>query len=246
VAVAGRFSGLGNLAFALFGSATILLAVLIVDRTGQRGVRVALALMAAVLMVEGLPMLGADVGGVLSMVPAFGVTALILLGRPVGWREVLGLAVATALVLFGFALIDAARPPEVQTHLARFAEHVLDGRWDMYSKSLGRRWQASLGGAELAGWITVGASLAVAAAYAALVRTGRVGPGATRPLRHRPTQAACAGLAVLGLVGLVANDSSVAPPLTMLIVIAPIVMLRILGSDGPGAGAGRVVEQVAP
>jgi hypothetical protein len=255
VAVAGRFSGLGNLAFALFGSATILLAVLIVDRAGRRGVRVALALMVAVLVVEGLPMLGADVGGVLSMVPAFGVTALVLLGRPVGWREVLGLVVATALVLFGFALVDAARPPEVQTHLARFAEHVLDGRWDMYSKSLGRRWQASLGGAELAGWITVGASLAVAGAYAVLVRSGRVGPGATRPLRHRPTQAACAGLAVLGLVGLVANDSSVAPPLTMLIVIAPVVMLRILGSDGPDAGAGRevagtvagrVVERVAP
>ena len=37
VAVAGRFTGLGNLAFALFGSATIVLAALLVDRTGPRG-----------------------------------------------------------------------------------------------------------------------------------------------------------------------------------------------------------------
>ena len=95
VAVAGRFTGLGNLAFALFGSATIVLAALIVDRTGPRGVRVAVGLMAAVVVVEGLPMLGADVGGVLAMVPAFGVTALVLLGRRIRAREVVGLVVAT-------------------------------------------------------------------------------------------------------------------------------------------------------
>ena len=33
--------------------------------------------MALVVVIEGLPMLGADVGGVLSMVPAFGATARI-------------------------------------------------------------------------------------------------------------------------------------------------------------------------
>ena len=245
VAVAGRFTGLGNLAFALFGSATIVLAALIVDRAGQRGVRLALVLLAAVVVVEGLPMLGADVGGVLSMVPAFGITALILADRPVGWREVAALAVAAGLVLFGFALIDAARPPEVQTHLARFAEHVLDGRWNTFSKSLSRRWQASLGGAELAGWVTVAAAMVAAGAYAALVAAGRMGPDATRPLRHRPTMAAAVGLAVLGVVGLVANDSSVAVPLTMLIVAAPALMLQLLAPgrrDGdpsaPPAGAG--------
>jgi hypothetical protein len=44
------------------------------------------------------------------------------------------------------------------------------------------------------------------------------------------------GLAVLGSVGLVANDSSVAVPLTMLIVVAPAVMLQHL-SSGPAAGS---------
>lgn len=226
VAVAGRFTGLGNLAFALFGSATIVLAALVVDRTGPRGVRVALGLMAAVVVVEGLPMLGADVGGVLAMVPAFGVTALVLQGRRIGAREVVGLVVATAVVLFAFALVDAARPPEVQTHLARFAEQAFDGRWDTFSKNLGRRWQASLGGAELAGWITVGAVLVVASLYAVLVAAGRMGPRATRPLRDRPTIAAVAGLAVLATIGLVANDSSVAVPMTMLIVIGPAGILQ--------------------
>jgi hypothetical protein len=237
VAVAGRFSGLGNLAFALFGAATIVLAALIVERGGRRAMQVAVALMVVVLVIEGLPMLGADVGGVVAMVPAFGVTTLILVGRPVGWREVAGLTVATVVILLAFALLDAVRPPEVQTHLARFADHVLDWRWDTFTKSLSRRWQASLGGAELAGWATVASAMVAAGAYAVLVATGRVGPDAVRPLRHRPTIAAAVGLAVLAVIGLVANDSSVAVPLTMLIVVAPVVMLRVVTADDGGDAA---------
>jgi hypothetical protein len=200
--------------------------------------------MAVVVVLEGLPMLGADVGGVLSMVPAFGVAGFVLAGRRIRGREILALLVATVVVLFAFALVDAARPPEVQTHLARIAEQVLDGRWETFSKNLGRRWQASLGGAELAGWITVGAVMVLAVAYAVLVAIGRMGPRATRPLRDRPTQAAILGLAVLGTVGLVANDSSVAVPLTMLIVVGPAGILQAVapaardrGAPPPGAAA---------
>ncbi|HZA77727.1 MAG TPA: hypothetical protein VE623_15205 [Acidimicrobiales bacterium] len=235
VAVAGRFVGLGNLAFALFGSATILLAALIVDRTGRRGVGLAVGLLAVVLLLEGLPMLGADVGGVVAMVPAFGVTALLLAGRRIGWREAMGLALATGAALMAFAFIDAARPEDVQTHLARLADHVLEGRWTTFFKSLTRRWEASLGGAELAGWLTVSALAVGAGVYAALAALGRVGPRAAARARHRPTVAAAAGLAVLGIIGLVANDSSVAVPLTMFIVIVPVLTLRSFGSTGvPG------------
>ena len=126
----------------------------------------------------------------------------------------------------------------MQTHLARLAEHVLDGRWDTFSKNLGRRWQASLGGAELAGWITVATVMVLAGVYAVLVARGRMGPDATRPLRDRPTLAAVLGLAVLGTVGLVANDSSVAVPLTMLIVVAPAGILQAVAP----AARDRVAE----
>jgi hypothetical protein len=234
VAVAGRFTGLGNLAFALFGAATIVLAALIVDRWGRRGLAPAVGLLAAVVVVEGLPMLGADVGGVAAMVPAFGVTALVLAGRPVGWRQLALLVAVTVAVLLGFALVDAARPDDLQTHLARLAEHVLDGRWDTLGKSLSRRWEASLGGAELAAWITVGVAMVAALAYAALAALGRAGPRATRPVTHRPTLAAAAGLAVLATIGLVANDSSVAVPFTMLIVVAPAAILQVVAPAPAG------------
>lgn len=174
------------------------------------------------------------------MVPAFGVTAAVLAGRRVGPRAVVGLVAATAVAIVGFAFIDAARPPAVQTHLARLAEHLVDGRWDTFFKSLTRRWQASLGGGELAGWLTVAAVLLAVGVYVALVAAGRAGPVVRGRTRHRPTAAAAAGIGVLGVVGLVANDSSVAVPLTMLIVVVPVVIVRVLGAvparGGPPAG----------
>jgi hypothetical protein len=118
------------------------------------------------------------------------------------------------------------------------AENVLDGRWGPFFDSLTRRWQASFGGAELAAWVTVTAVLAGAAGYVALVAAGRAGPDAPVRERHRPTVAAAAGMAVLALAGLVANDSSFAVPATMLIVVVPVLVLRVLADPPVGAVSG--------
>src|SRR5688500_7652480 len=91
--------------------------------------------------------------------------------------------------------------------------------WPEATPAWGRPGLAGLGESELAGRVTLGAVMVLAWGYAGLVAAGRMGPHATRPLRDRPTRAAVLGLAVLGTVGLVANDSSVAVPLTMLIVV---------------------------
>ena len=110
VAVAGRFTGLGNLAFALFGASVVVLAALVVDRYPRTGLRWALGLLGLGILVEGLPMLGADVGGVLAMVPAFGLTALLLAGRRPRWTHLVGLATAAGVTVVAFAFIDKARP----------------------------------------------------------------------------------------------------------------------------------------
>lgn len=233
VAVAGRFAGLGNLAFALFGSATVLLAALLVDRYGRRVLPAVGGLLVAVVLLEGLPMLGADVGGVLSMVPAFGVCMLLLAGRRPTVRDLAALVLAAATTVLLFAFVDVARPAGQRTHLARLAEHLVDGRWSSFSDSLTRRLQASFGGAEVAAWALVLGLIVVVAAYVVLVGTGRLGPAraarAARPsgwLSRPPAVAAIAGAAVLAGLGLVANDSSIAVPATMLIVIAPIAVLQ--------------------
>jgi hypothetical protein len=233
VAVAGRFTGLGNLAFALFGSATVVLAALLVDRIGRRALPWAIALLAVVVLLEGLPMLGADVGGVLSMVPAFGVTALVLSGRRVRLLEAAGLAVAAVVAVLLFAFIDVTRSPSSHTHLARLAEHLVDGRWGPFADSLTRRLQASFGDAELGAWALVVSLAVLAGAYVVLVARGRLDPQRVAGQGHTPTVAAGAGLAVLAAVGLVANDSSIAVPATMLIVIVPVLVLRAINHRTP-------------
>lgn len=232
VAVAGRFAGLGNLAFALFGSAVVLLAAVLADRYGETGRRAGLVVLAVALLIEGLPMLGADVGGILSMVPAFGVTAWLLAGRRLSWSTLLGLLAAAGATVIAFAFVDLARPEGSRTHLSRLAEHVLDGRWTTFASSLTRRWEASFGGTESAAWATIGIVAAAVVVYVGLVAFGHVGPSARRRTHHRPTVAAAAGLGTLALLGLVANDSSFAVPATMLIITAPVAIDQVWRAEG--------------
>lgn len=227
VAVAGRFAGVGNLAFALLGSGALVLAALVAERFDRRGRRVALLLLIAVLLIDGLPILGADVGGVLSIVPAFGLAALVLLGRPIGVREVIGTFAAAFAMLLVVAFIDLARPAADETHLARLAQHVIDRRWSPFFSSLTRRWSASFGSGQTGAWVVFLLLAGVLGVYLAVRIVGR---RRTRPVRRTlaaPEQAAAIGLAVLAGLGLVANDSSFAVPATMLLIIAPVLLQRL-------------------
>ena len=124
-AVAGRFAGLGNLAFGFLAAATLLLAVTAFEGIpGRRGLHVAIAILVAGVLLDGLPMLGGDVGGVLAMVPAFGLTAMVLAGRRVRPRHVVAWCAAGAATVLAFGLIDLVRPRDERTHLARFLERV--------------------------------------------------------------------------------------------------------------------------
>ena len=85
--VAGRFAGLGNLGYAQLAAGAVLLAGLLAFRIGgRRGALVAIALLGVAIIVDGAPFFGSDVGGVLSMVPAYAVTATLLLGWRVRWK----------------------------------------------------------------------------------------------------------------------------------------------------------------
>lgn len=234
LAVAGRFTGLGNLAYALLGSAAIVVAALVFDLWGRRTLGFITVMLGVVVLADGLPMVGADVGGVLSLIPAFGVTVLLLGGRRVGTKHVAALFAGAAATVFVFAFVDAARPSATHTHLARLADHVLEGRWDVLANIVNRRWQASFGSLELAGLGTVLVALAVAVAYAEVQVRRRDGtltrPAGLEALDAQPVavRAGVVGVAVLGVIGLVLNDSSVAVPLTVLIVAVPAYVARSL------------------
>lgn len=227
VAVAGRFAGVGNLAFALLGSGAIVLAALVAERFGRRGRTVALLLLLAVLLVDGLPVLGADVGGVLSIVPAFGLAALVLLGRRIGVREVVAVGVAAFTTLVAVAFVDLARPDADQTHLARLAQHILDNRWDPFLASLTRRWSASFGSGQTGAWVVFLLLFGLVLTYLAVRILSRGGRVRARANLTPAEEAAAVGLAVLAVLGLVANDSSFAVPATMLLIVAPVLLQRL-------------------
>jgi hypothetical protein len=221
-AVAGRFAGLGNLAFGFLAAATLLLAVTAYEGIpGRRGLHVAIGILVAGVLVEGLPMLGGDVGGVLAMVPAFGVTVMVLTAHRVRVRHVVAWCAAGAATVLAFGYIDLARPSDQRTHLARFLERVRDHGADEVSRLLERRWEASFGGTRIGVFLLIGVAGALVVEYGFWRLSAYRGPRVARAGR-----AALVGLGMLAVIGLLANDSGIAVPAVMLAVAVPVAILR--------------------
>jgi len=222
-AVAGRFAGLGNLAFGFFAAATLLLAISAYEGLPRRwALPVACGVLVLGVLVDGLPMLGGDAGGVLAMVPAFGITAMVLTGRTLRVRHVVAWFAIGAATVLAFGLVDLARPRADRTHLARFLERVRDGGFDAVSQLLERRWEASFAGAGLLLFLLLGVALGLVVEYTLL----RMENGRRRVRLTLAGRAAAIGIAILALVGLVANDSGAAVPAVILAVAVPVFLLR--------------------
>src|SRR5262249_51407389 len=88
---------------------------------------VAVAVLAVAVLADGLPVLGADLGGAVALVPAAAVVVLILGRWPITWARAAAVAAGTVAVVVAFALVDLARPAAHRTHLGRFAAQLLDG-----------------------------------------------------------------------------------------------------------------------
>jgi hypothetical protein len=142
--VAGRFYGFSNVAFALFATGAMLLAIAAADRFVQAGRRRAgAAVVAAIGVVAVLldvsPLWGSDFGGPIGMVPGFAVLTLLVLGVRLSWRSVLLIAVGTVAFLTLVSVADWLRPPAKQTHLGRFVQTVIDGgAWDVIARKAGQ------------------------------------------------------------------------------------------------------------
>lgn len=228
--VAGRFAGFGNPAYAAFSAAALLAAVLLAHRVGgARGLAVAAALLGVALVVDVAPMWGSDVGGILSMVPAYAVTIVALSGRRVRVRT-LGLAVgAVAGVLVVAAVVDFARPARDRTHLGRMIERVRDNGLGEGWSIVERKLAANLGsiGTSILGVVLL---VAVVAFVALWVRDPeRVRAVLTTVPEWR---AGCLGFAVLAVLGFALNDSGMTVPGIMLVVfVAAWVHLLVIGVD---------------
>jgi hypothetical protein len=222
---AGRFTGLGNLGYAALTSSAVLLAGLVAHRIGGRaGPRLAVGLLAVVFVVDGLPFWGSDVGGILSVLPAYGVTAYLLLGLRVRVRTIALWLVVTAMAVVIFGLVDLARESDQRTHLGRLFERIGDEGWSSFETVVVRKAGQNLDTIGNSVWLWMIVMVVLFVAYLVVRERALVLAIFDRVPELR---AAAIGFAILAVLGYALNDSGVAVP-GMMLGIANAVLVCLL------------------
>jgi hypothetical protein len=168
--VAGRFFGVGNIASGFLVGGLVIAATLALSRWGRPATGVVALAFVVGLIAGSAPQFGADVGGALFAVPAYGLVLLGTRPRRITVRDVI-LIVSSALVaVLLFVAVDLARHAGSQTHLAKSLGH--GGLVDTLERKAGSALATVLGPMALI--VVVGAVV--------LVLT-RFSPGPTRIVR---------------------------------------------------------------
>jgi hypothetical protein len=257
--VGGRYYGMGNIAFAVLATSTLLAAAGVAQwLEPRRGRRVAVAAVLAMTLTAALldswTAWGSDFGGLIAFVPGLATTALLVAGRRVSFLRLQLLRATGMALVLGVAYIDYLRPPSRQTHMGRFFGQLVEGNslpW------LERKFTAMLhtfGNLTLMP-VVIGGFLFV---LLVLHRPGRAGAGGLELAYERAPmlRAGLSGAFVTALVGGAVNDSGVAVPALALAVAVPLALAATAfalrnredaepstGSPTPGAEA---VTQPAP
>ncbi len=125
---AGRFYGLPNTTFAVLAASGLLFVCAYVQYAPRRGeaLVVGALLLAFVVIVDGGPSMGGDVGGIMTLVPVFGLSLLALTGRQVRFRTLVLVAVVALVAVAVVGGLDLLRPPDARTHLGRFVGQLIE------------------------------------------------------------------------------------------------------------------------
>jgi hypothetical protein len=226
--VAGRFQGLGNVAFGLLavaGVATACAAHAVGERLGRAVAWWAgwwlVAVGALTAVVVAAPRFGSDMGGTLAVVPSIAVAFAVATGRRIGWRRVVVVAVATVGLVVVLGLLDHARPAADQTHLGRFVGRLLDGEAGLVVR---RKLQGNLELFTASVFPVLGVIVVLLAGLYAWRRRSEL---ATLLSNRRATRAFLAGFGTVAVLGLALNDSGIAVPAVMLAVAVPWVLVSV-------------------
>ena len=127
---AGRFYGIGNVAFGILSASGLILAGclaswLLPRRWWAAGTVVVVGLMTAAI--GGVPLWGADFGGIPAMVAATLVLAMAAAGLQLTLVRVLLIGVTAVVVSAAVMVLDWLRGPGARTHLGDFVQSVVDG-----------------------------------------------------------------------------------------------------------------------
>ncbi len=116
---AGRFFGVGNIGSGILVAGLLVSGGLAIERWGRGAVRWVALASAVGTVLGGAPQFGADVGGVLYAVPAYGVLLLGATRPRLQVRHVVVLGCAALLAVALFAAVDLVRDAGSQTHLGK-------------------------------------------------------------------------------------------------------------------------------
>ncbi len=224
--VAGRFIGFGNVSYAVLASASVLLAGLLAYRVrGRGGVVLAVGVLGIAVVADGAPFWGADVGGVLTMVPAFALAAVLLFQLRVRVRTLLLLFGATLTALALALVVDLSRPAGSRTHLARLVEQIGGEGSSAFTTVLHRKLEMSLSTLSSSQWRPM---VPLVLAFVAFLVWGPGQVFARLLARVPQLRAVLAGLAVVAALGFALNDQGIVVPAVMLGVLAPTLVLLVV------------------
>jgi hypothetical protein len=127
-----RWYGFGNVTFAGYATAGLLLAGYIAHRllaAGRRTAAVAAvgAIGFGIVICEGWPSMGSDFGGVIALTPAVLWLMLAISGIKITWPKLLAIVGAAVLMVAVISVLDWRRGPDRRTHLGNFVQRVIDG-----------------------------------------------------------------------------------------------------------------------
>jgi hypothetical protein len=220
---AGRFYGVGNVAYAVLAASALVTATLVVrgPTAPRRSLLLATGVLASTVIVDSAPMLGADVGGFLSLIPGFILAWMLLAGRRIAVRQVLSVLVALVLLAAAFLAWDLSRPPETQTHLARLYDSVRGAGLDVLWNTIARKLATNVKVLRSTVWPY---TFAVAAS---VVAWALVPPARRRRLRSQEPQvyAGLLGGVLVALLGFLINDSGIVIPAVMMPFLASVILL---------------------
>jgi hypothetical protein len=212
--VAGRFHGMGNVDFGVTMAAAILCLAAVAHGRGRRSAVLAVGAGGALLVViDGAPSLGDDIGGVLALVPALALLAALVARVRLTPRRVVPALAAAVAVAAGLSLLDYARPEDRRTHAGRFVEEVLNGD---AARTLHRKLDAVLS-SFVNPAVTALVVLAVVVVLAARRRPSVAGSSGA-------VVAATGAVSALAVVGSLLNDSGVFVAAAVVIAFAPAVV----------------------
>jgi hypothetical protein len=238
---AARFFGIGNSAFALLAATSLLLAGAHLQWAPRR--REALVAVAGlfllVVVIDGAPSLGSDVGGILTLVPVMGLALVAFSGRRVSWRTVGVLVGITVVVLAAATTVDLLRPPEARTHLGRVVTDVQGAGGSSFLTTVARKTATNVRVLQATVWSWMVPIIGAFLLYLLIWerRLGRLLP------RGSPLRIGLVAALAAGLVGFAVNDSGVVVTALVYLYLGP--YLTMLGLDAQ-KGEPELLEPLVP